>query len=94
MHRKNQKSGVKFIMKVFEECINQEIIIDLIYLLTFHEDSPKNEELTAQQKSQITAQQQRYNANDLYKPKFDFRSRRRGGQVAEDVPKETAPASN
>ncbi|XP_070509333.1 biorientation of chromosomes in cell division protein 1-like 1 [Chironomus tepperi] len=49
---------------------------------------------TTVHKSQFASQ--RYDANDLYKPKFDF-SRRRRGQVVEDdanKSRDTAPASN
>lgn len=52
------------------------------------------EQNTNVNKSQFASQ--RYEANDLYKPKFDFSRRRRGQVVEDDVNKsrDTAPASN
>lgn len=49
----------------------------------------ETEESSSESRAQSIAQQQRYNSDDLYKPRFDFgyRSRRRG-QVTEEAPDE------
>ncbi|KAL7042369.1 hypothetical protein ACKWTF_001114 [Chironomus riparius] len=54
----------------------------------------ESEHNTTVHKNQFASQ--RYDANDLYKPKFDFSRRRRGQVVEDDVNKsrDTAPASN
>lgn len=51
------------------------------------------DEITPEQKAHAIAQQQRYNSDDLYKPRFDFgsRSRRRGQVVDVEDRSETVP---